>query len=116
VKEPLVEPATAVEGVACAGASTVAHGRGWSRHSVGAGIFICSGRDCIGLGMLARSLTCSIGIAVLVAVLAFNRADASLCGVSTNQTGFPLWGFSDSHVFGHFGPSLLICIEVILFG
>ena len=67
------------------------------------------------LGMLARSLAPSIRISVLAGMLAFNSADAPLCTVSTDWSGFPLWGFSYSHPFGSFGLGLLIWIEVILF-
>jgi len=49
VKEPSVEPAAAAEGVARAGESAAAHGGG---RDSSAGTFICSGRDCIGLGAL----------------------------------------------------------------
>ena len=101
-------------GCACRGkcGSTWGGGGGW-RHS-GADMIICSGRDCIGLGMLTQSLAHSIWITVFAA-LAFDRADALFHNIPTRRTGFLPWGFLGSYVFSHFGPSLLIWIEVILF-
>jgi hypothetical protein len=103
-------------GRACGGKHSGRKARVSSRSRYGgAGKFICSGGDRIRLGALPRSLPPSVWINIFAGALGFNSADALRGRVSTVRAVLPLWGFSNAHEFGRFGPGLLIWMEDILF-